>query len=469
MFQRCLRRFSSSALESISPIDGRYASSTAPLKNIFSEMALMRYRCKVELKWLQAMGDLPEIAQVPNLSKMYSVFFDEIIQNFNLEDAEAIKEIEKSTNHDVKAIEYFLKNIFEKEPKLKEVAEFIHFACTSEDINNLAYALMLKDAKEKILIPQMKEIVKGLEDFAVKTAEQPMMSRTHGQPATPTTVGKEFANFAYRLKRQIRYVEQTPILGKFNGAVGNFNAHLVAYPKLDWPETAKSFVQRYLNLEYNPYTTQIESHDYISELFDNVTRFNTILLGFNRDMWSYISLGYFSQRTLKNEVGSSTMPHKVNPIDFENSEGNLGIANTMFHHHSSKLPISRFQRDLSDSTVLRSLGVGVAHSVIAYKSVLKGLSKIDVNSSVINEDLNKSWELLAEPVQTVMRKHGIEKPYEQLKELTRGKGIDEISMRQFISSLKIPDEEKVNFFQNYSLIHFYRHFCFILLLRHILD
>ncbi|MDH5594269.1 MAG: adenylosuccinate lyase, partial [Gammaproteobacteria bacterium] len=366
---------------------------------------------------------------------------EKIVDDFSIEDAQRVKNIERTTNHDVKAVEYFLKEKIAGNKELESISEFIHFACTSEDINNLSHALMLREARTQALLPQMDEVIDAIAKLAHEQAEQPMLSRTHGQPASPTTLGKEMANIVYRLKRQREQLANVPLLGKINGAVGNYNAHLSAYPEIDWPAVAEKFITD-LGLQFNPYTIQIEPHDYIAEYFDVVARFNNILLDFDRDVWSYISLGYFKQKTVAGEVGSSTMPHKVNPIDFENSEGNLGIANAIFNHLSNKLPISRWQRDLTDSTVLRNLGTGVAHSIIAYQSSLKGISKLEANPVAINNDLDNTWEVLAEPVQTVMRRYGIENPYEKLKEMTRGKGITQEGLHKFIKGLDIPDDAK---------------------------
>lgn len=429
------------SLRAISPVDGRYARVTAPLQDIFSEYGLIRYRTRVELQWIRSMSHIPQISQVSLLSKSANAKIQSIVDDFSTDDAKRVKVIESTTNHDVKAVEYFLKEKFECDPELKAISEFIHFACTSEDINNLSYSLMLKEAKDTVIVPHMNEIIDRLQSLANAHAEIPMLSRTHGQSATPTTVGKEFANYVYRLRRQRDQIEASEILGKFNGATGSFNAHLVAYPEVDWPSVAKGFVED-LGVTYNPYSTQIEPHDYIAELFDGVSRFNTVLLDFNRNMWSYISLGYFKQRAIEGEIGSSTMPHKVNPIDFENAEGNLGMANSVFSHMSTKLPISRYQRDLSDSTVLRSLGVGAAYSLIAYKATMKGLGRVDINHEKVASDLENAWELLAEPVQTVMRRYDVENPYEKLKELTRGKSVSKEVMAEFILSLTIPEKEK---------------------------
>jgi len=430
-----------SSLTAISPIDGRYGSKCVDLRPIFSEFGLIRHRMLVEVRWLQMLANNPGIPEVPVFGEHANNILNSIVDNFQEEDAQRVKNIESTTNHDVKAVEYFLKEKIAGNAELEAVSEFIHFACTSEDINNLAYALMLREARTQALLPQMDELISAIKKLARDHANQPMLSRTHGQPASPTTVGKEMANVVARLERQRIQLAAVTILGKINGAVGNYNAHLSAYPSLDWANIAEQFVTS-LGLEWNPYTTQIEPHDYIAEMFDAVARFNTILLDFDRDIWGYISLGYFKQKTIAGEVGSSTMPHKVNPIDFENSEGNLGIANAIFGHLAAKLPISRWQRDLTDSTVLRNLGVGVAHSVIAYQSTLKGISKLEVNPERLNEDLDACWEVLAEPVQTVMRRYGIEKPYEKLKELTRGHGIDQARLQEFINSLDLPDEAK---------------------------
>lgn len=430
-----------SNLTAISSVDGRYGRQTAALRPIFSEFGLIRYRVIVEIHWLQALAAHENIKEIPSLSKEAQHFLNELISNFNETQAQRVKTIEKTTNHDVKAVEYFLKESIANVPELVNISEFFHFACTSEDINNLSYALMLKEAREQALLPQMDTIINAIKELAHRYAEIPMLARTHGQPASPTTLGKEMANVAYRLQRQRAQIAQVDILGKINGAVGNYNAHLSAYPELDWSAFSKAFVES-LNLTWNPYTTQIEPHDYIAELFDAIARFNTIVLDFSRDIWSYISIGYFKQRTIAGEVGSSTMPHKVNPIDFENAEGNLGVANALFHHLASKLPISRWQRDLSDSTVLRVLGVGAAHSVIAYSSCLKGISKLEVNESALMNDLKDAWEVLAEPIQTVMRRYSIAEPYEKLKALTRGQNINKETLQTFISSLEIPDAEK---------------------------
>jgi len=430
-----------SSLTAISPIDGRYANKTQVLRPIFSEFGLIRYRIVVEIRWLQFLAVHPDIVEVPAFSTEAQTVLNDLAERMSLESAQRVKEIERTTNHDVKAVEYFIKEHIAHLPELVAVSEFIHFGCTSEDINNLAYGLMLQEARSQIIMPKIKEMLTALTDIAEQYANLPMLSRTHGQPASPTTLGKEIANVVYRLQRQREQMAQIPIMGKFNGAVGNYNAHLAAYPNLDWENIAQQFVTQ-LGLEWNPYTTQIEPHDYIAELFDTLARFNTILIDYCRDTWSYISLGYFKQKTIAGEVGSSTMPHKVNPIDFENAEGNLGIANALFSHLAAKLPLSRWQRDLTDSTVLRNLGVGIAHSLIAYESCLKGISKLEVNQAIIEADLNQTWEILAEPIQTIMRRYGVAQAYEKLKDLTRGQGIDQARLQAFIADLPIPEEEK---------------------------
>ena len=430
-----------SPLTAVSPVDGRYAAKTAELRPIFSEYGLIRHRVLVEVRWLQKLASHPGIPEVPPFSEHARAVLDALAENFTEADARRVKNIERTTNHDVKAVEYFIKEKFAGNAELEAVAEFVHFACTSEDINNLAYGLMLKEGRNQILLPLFDDLISALREMAHALAETPMLAHTHGQPASPTTVGKEFANVAARLLRQRRQVANVTLLGKINGAVGNYNAHLAAYPDVDWPEFAREFVES-LGLEWNPYTTQIEPHDYIAELFDAISRFNTILIDFDRDIWTYISMGFFRQKTVKGEVGSSTMPHKVNPIDFENSEGNLGIANALFEHLARKLPISRMQRDLTDSTVLRNLGVGFAHTVIAVHATLRGLSKLEVNAPRLLEFLEANWEVLAEAIQTVMRRYGIEKPYEKLKELTRGRRVDAAAMQAFIDGLEIPEAEK---------------------------
>lgn len=430
-----------SSLTAISPVDGRYGSKTADLRPWVSEFGLIRARVEVEIRWLQRLADHDQIAEAPALSADANQILNDLVANFSEEDAQRIKEIERTTNHDVKAVEYFIKERIEGNSELLAITEFVHFACTSEDINNLSHALMLKGALDNVVLPTMKEVVEAIRQLAIANAEQPMLSRTHGQTASPTTLGKEMANVAARLQRQVKQVEAVELLGKINGAVGNYNAHLSAYPSIDWAENAKIFVES-LGLTFNPYTTQIEPHDYIAELFDAIARYNTILIDFDRDVWGYISLGYFKQRTIAGEVGSSTMPHKVNPIDFENSEGNLGIANAIMQHLAAKLPISRWQRDLTDSTVLRNLGVGFGQSLIAYQASLKGISKLQTNAERLNADLENSWEVLAEPIQTVMRRYNIEKPYEKLKELTRGKAITKETLQEFVQTLDMPQEAK---------------------------
>ena len=429
------------SLNAISPIDGRYGSKTDALRRSVSEYGLLRMRVIVEVRWLQALAAHPEITEVPALSSEASAILDKLAADFSEADAQAIKDIEKTTNHDVKAVEYFIKGHMADNAELAAISEFVHFACTSEDINNLSHALMLREALDEAILPEMKAVLTAIENLAVEHAEQSILSRTHGQTASPSTVGKEMANVAARLRRQIKQAEAVEFLGKINGAVGNYNAHLSAYPQIDWQAHAEKFVTS-LGLTFNPYTTQIEPHDYIAELYDAICRFNTILIDFDRDVWGYISLGYFKQKTIAGEIGSSTMPHKVNPIDFENSEGNLGIANAIMGHLSAKLPISRWQRDLTDSTVLRNLGVGMAHSLIAYQASLKGISKLEINAVRLNEDLNNSWEVLAEPIQTVMRRYGIEAPYEKLKELTRGQTINQEIMQAFVEKLELPREAK---------------------------
>ncbi len=428
-------------LTAISPADGRYGQKTSDLRPLFSEFGLIHHRVLVEVRWLQALASHADIEEVPAFDTHTSNLLDKIVENFSIDDAHRVKNIESTTNHDVKAVEYFLKEKIQGNETLEAVSEFFHFACTSEDINNLSYALMLKSGRDTVLLPAMDEIVDKLTSIAHDLAEQPMLSRTHGQTASPTTVGKEIANVVHRLKHQKQQTANVDMLGKMNGAVGNYNAHYCAYPEINWPEFAESFIES-IGLTMNPYTIQIEPHDYMAELFDAISRFNTILIDLNRDLWAYISLGYFKQRTIAGEVGSSTMPHKVNPIDFENAEGNLGIANALFGHLTTKLPVSRWQRDLTDSTVLRTLGVGFAHSLIAYQSLMKGLGKLEVNADKLDADLESSWEVLAEPVQTVMRRYGIANPYEKLKQLTRGKGINRDDLQAFIKTLDIPEDAR---------------------------
>ncbi len=428
-------------ITAISPIDGRYAEKVSSLTDCFSEYALIRNRVHIEILWLKALAKENKIKQCRALSGGEESELDSIISRFDILEAEKVKEIEKITNHDVKAVEYYLKEQIEG-TSLEELSEFIHFACTSEDINNLSHALMLKDGLG-ILLPIQKDIINYLTNFSKEWASVPMLARTHGQTASPTTIGKEMAVFANRLSRQHQQAEKIKLLGKMNGAVGNYNAHLVAYPDVDWPALSKVIIEDQLGLTQNSYTTQIEPHDYMAELFDILSRFNTILVDLNRDIWTYISMAYFGQKTIKGEIGSSTMPHKVNPIDFENSEGNLGLANAIFSHLSTKLPISRLQRDLTDSTVLRNMGVGFAYSLISYTSTLKGFSKLKLNMNILEADLDNAWEVLAEPIQTIMRKHGIENPYEKLKDLTRGKeGINQQIIEEFIETLDIPLEDK---------------------------
>ena len=429
-----------SSLTALSPVDGRYASKTSDLRQYFSEYGLIKHRVLVEVRWLQALANHKDIVEVPVFSKEANQFLENLLESFDETDAQRIKDIERTTNHDVKAVEYYLKEKIVDNAELHAVTEFIHFACTSEDINNLSHALMLKGGRQ-VLLHEMDQVTSAIKSLAHDYAEIPLLCRTHGQPASPSTLGKEMANVVYRLQKQRTQTAQVEILGKINGAVGNYNAHLSAYPEIDWQSFAKDFVES-LGIIWNPYTIQIEPHDYIAELFDATGRYNTILIDFCRDIWSYISIGYFKQKVIAGEVGSSTMPHKVNPIDFENAEGNLGMANAMMTHLSQKLPISRWQRDLTDSTVLRTLGVGFGHTSIAFQSALKGISKLEVNEEAIAADLNQNWEVLAEPVQTVMRRYGIEKPYEKLKELTRGQRINAEIMSEFIQSLEIPQEAK---------------------------
>jgi len=431
-----------SSLTALSPVDGRYSSKIADLRPIFSEYGLIRHRVLVEVRWLQALARHARITEVPTLSAHAVNLLDSIVSGFQLEDAQRVKNIERTTNHDVKAVEYFLKERIAGNQELAAVSEFIHFACTSEDINNLAHALMIREGRGQVLLPQMDALIEAIRDLAHRYADLPMLARTHGQPATPTTLGKEMANLAYRLRIQRGRVAAVELLGKMNGAVGNYNAHLVAYPEVDWPAFAREFVET-LGLGWNPYTTQIEPHDYMAEIFDATVRFNTVALDFCRDVWGYVSLGYFKQRTVAGEVGSSTMPHKVNPIDFENAEGNFGLANAILEHLAGKLPISRWQRDLTDSTVLRNLGVGLAHTSIALQSAVKGISKLDADPARLAADLEANWEVLAEPIQTVMRRYGVAEPYERLKELTRGRQIGPQALAAFIDGLEIPEQAKL--------------------------
>ncbi len=430
-----------SPLSALSPCDGRYAGQAEELRPLWSEYGLMRHRVLVEVRWLQALARHPGIQEVPPLSEHAQHVLEKIIEHFSLDDARRIKNIEQSTRHDVKAVEYFLKEKVQNNPELAAIAEFFHFACTSEDINNLAYALMLREARGAVLLPRIDALLGLLRDMAHALADAPLLSRTHGQPASPTTMGKELANFAHRLKRQREQLAEVVIQGKINGAVGNYNAHLIAYPEVDWPALARAFVND-LGLTWNPYTTQIEPHDGIAEYAHALVRLNTVLIDLARDIWGYIALGHFRQRSVAGEVGSSTMPHKINPIDFENAEGNLGLANAMLTHFAEKLPISRWQRDLSDSTVLRALGPALAHCSIAYQSLERGLGKLEADREAMLAELDTHWEVLGEAVQTVMRRYGIEQPYERLKALTRGQRIDRVALRAFIEGLEIPQEAK---------------------------
>jgi adenylosuccinate lyase len=429
------------SLTAISPIDGRYAEKTFGLREIFSEYGLIKYRVIVEIRWLQALAAHPRIREVPPLSATARKRLDDLAAKFGMADAQRIKTIEDTTNHDVKAVEYYLKEKIGGTRELADLKEFIHFACTSEDINNLAYGLMLKDGREHALLPALDRVIKAIADVAKRYADQPMLARTHGQPASPTTLGKELAVFVHRLRRQRKQLAAVEILGKMNGAVGNFNAHLAAYPAVNWSRLSGDFLKD-LGLARSPATTQIEPHDWIAEYFHALSRINTILVGFCRDIWGYVSLGYFLQKTVPGEVGSSTMPHKVNPIDFENAEGNLGLANALFHHLAEKLPVSRWQRDLSDSTVLRNLGVGIAHSLISLQSIERGIKKLEADAWKMGRDLDDNWEVLAEAIQTVMRRYGLPEPYEQLKRYTRGKKVGKEALQSFIQSVKLPEKEK---------------------------
>ncbi|GMR14460.1 MAG: adenylosuccinate lyase [Gammaproteobacteria bacterium] len=430
-----------SSLTAVSSVDGRYAAHTDGLREIFSEYGLIRYRVMVEIRWFQALAGCDAIPQVSALSESANAYLEGLLENFGPEGAERVKAIEATTNHDVKAVEYYLQECFGGHEELQALSAFLHFACTSEDINNLAYALMMADARRQVFQPAFADLAGSLKSRAGEYAELPMLSRTHGQTASPTTLGKEFSNVLARLQRQAGLLDEQPILGKINGAVGNFNAHMTACPQVDWPKFAREFVES-LGLEWNPWTTQIEPHDWMAESFHTLSRYNTVLIDLCRDIWAYISIGYFSQKTIAGEVGSSTMPHKVNPIDFENAEGNLGVANALFGHLAGKLPVSRWQRDLSDSTVLRTIGTAVGHSVIAYASLLKGLGKLQVNAAKLAADLDNSWEILAEPIQTVMRLHGIENAYEQLKALTRGQTINAQVLAEFVQTLDLPAKVK---------------------------
>jgi len=428
-------------LNALCPLDGRYQSKVDPLRSYFSEYALIKHRALVEIEWLKALAALPEIEEIKPFSQETIKELDDAIANFGEIDASQVKAIEARTNHDVKALEYWLKEKFDGNSEIKKAGEFIHFACTSEDINNLSHALMLKGAQNKVMLPFLNNLIARMTELSQQLAAQPMLSRTHGQTASPTTMGKEFANVVYRLQRQQKQLVANEILGKINGAVGNFNAHLSAYPNIDWEKFAKQFVEN-LGLTYNPMTIQIEPHDYMAELYDNLSRINTILIDINRDIWGYVSVGYFKQKLKPGEVGSSTMPHKVNPIDFENSEGNLGLANAILRHLAEKLPISRWQRDLTDSTVLRNMGIAFGYTLLGYDSCLRGLNKLEINPIKLNDDLDNSWEVLAEPIQTVMRRYGYENPYDTLKEYTRGKTITKESLQSLITELKIPVEAK---------------------------
>ncbi|ADP66657.1 adenylosuccinate lyase [Buchnera aphidicola] len=429
------------SLTAISPVDGRYSNLTILLRNIFSEFGFLKYRLNIEVQWLKKIISMSQILDINNIEYKEILFLDSIVEEFNEKDAILIKNIEKETNHDIKALEYFLKNKIAQSKNLLTISEFVHFGCTSEDINNIAYSLMIKDARDKIILPLWYKIISTLKKMVFKYQHYPLLSLTHGQPATPSTMGKEIANFYYRMKRQYIILKKIEILGKINGSTGNYNAHLAAYPDINWHKISKDFITSF-GINWNPYTTQIEPHDYIAEFFSCMSLFNTILINFNRDMWGYISLNYFKQRTLDYEIGSSIMPHKVNPIDFENSEGNLGLSNALMNHMITKLPISRWQRDLSDSTVLRNIGVAISYAIIAYNSVLSGINKLEINESELLKNLDKNWSILSEPIQTIMRRYGIKNAYEKLKKLTRGKEINRNVIHTFISSLNIPEEEK---------------------------
>jgi adenylosuccinate lyase len=430
-----------SALTAVSPIDGRYGSKTEILRSIFSEYGLIKSRVTVEVRWLQHLANHSQINELPSFSADADKLLNNLVSDFSTDYADRVKEIERTTNHDVKAVEYLIKEQFAGNKELLAINEFVHFACTSEDINNLSHALMLKEGRENVIVPICQKLIDKLREMAHDLATVAMLSRTHGQTASPTTVGKEIANVVARLDRQLDQIKAVELLGKINGAVGNYNAHISAYPEVDWVANAKTFIEG-LGLTFNPYTTQIEPHDYIAELYDAIARFNTILIDLDRDIWGYVSMGFFKQKTIAGEVGSSTMPHKVNPIDFENSEGNLGIANAVMNHLSTKLPVSRWQRDLTDSTVLRNMGVGLGYSVIAYESTLKGLNKLQLNEQRISADLDNAWEVLAEPIQTIMRRYHIEEPYEKLKALTRGQDINKETILAFVETLAVPEEAK---------------------------
>jgi len=435
-----------SLLTALSPLDGRYASKVGALRPIFSEYGLIKARVTVEVRWLQMLAANEQISEVPAFSADANALLDNIIAQFSEAGAQRVKDIEATTNHDVKAVEYFLKESVADNNELSSISEFFHFACTSEDINNLSYALMLKEARDSVLLPEIDNLISTMQQMAIDMADVPLLSRTHGQPASPSTMGKEFANVAYRMSRQRGQIAEVQMLGKINGAVGNYNAHLASYPELDWEAVAEGFVTS-LGLTWNPYTTQIEPHDYVAELNDAACRLNTVLIDLARDIWGYISLGYFKQKVIAGEVGSSTMPHKVNPIDFENAEGNFGIGNAIMGHLSAKLPISRWQRDLTDSTVLRNLGIGFGYSVLGFASLAKGLGKLELNEARLAEDLDATWEVLGEAIQTVMRRYGLENPYEQMKALTRGKGITPDALKAFIENLDIPAEAKTELMQ----------------------
>ncbi|WP_395376619.1 adenylosuccinate lyase [Marinicella sp. W31] len=428
-------------LTAVSSVDGRYRKATEKLAEHLSEYGLIKNRIQVEIQWLMALSRCQELTEVPAFDDATTAFLNALAENTDAAAAERVKNIEKTTNHDVKAVEYYIKEEFKKSPQLSEISEFVHFACTSEDINNTSYALMLKNTRDALLLPLLKDLAEQLRQMAHTHAEQPMMAKTHGQPASPTTMGKELANVVYRLERQLKQLQSIEITAKMNGAVGNFNAHLSAYPDIDWPQVSQSFIET-LGLNYHPFTTQIEPHDHIAEICHNFCRINTILIDFSRDVWGYISCGYFTQKTVAGEIGSSTMPHKVNPIDFENAEGNLGLANSLLQHLADKLPISRWQRDLSDSTVLRAMGTAFGHCLIALASLTKGLNKLQINSETLLADLDSNWELLAEPIQTVMRRYGVEQAYEKLKELTRGQRVDQAGIQAFINTLNIPEAAK---------------------------
>lgn len=433
-------------LTALSPLDGRYQDKLGALRELFSEYGLLKYRCIVEIRWLQQLAATEEITEIPPFDAKTQHYLEQLIENFDTTQAEQIKTIEQTTRHDVKALEYFLKAQLTAIPALNAAKEYLHFACTSEDINNLAYGLMLRQAREMLLLPLWRQLITAIQQLAQQTREISLLARTHGQPASPTTVGKELANFVYRLQRQYQQLQQSEILGKFNGAVGNYNAHVAAYPNIDWHRISQKFVTE-LGLIWNPYTTQIEPHDFVSELFAVISRFNTILIDFSRDIWGYIALEHFTQPAVAGEVGSSTMPHKINPIDFENAEGNLGLANALSSHLIAKLPISRWQRDLSDSTVLRNLGVTLGYAWVAYHALLKGIGKLSVNRPRLAFELSQQWPVLAEALQTVMRRYGIDQPYEQLKQLTRGKTLDQQQLREFIQSLALPGNEKQRLYQ----------------------